>query len=137
MFIATETPMTIEPEDAEYISRALCNPGSEFQREMIAAKTDTPMVAFYDPEPIGWVATHLWRSLQTLEGFVDPGWRRRGLARIGAMTLVANGYLDRSKAIAVFSPECVTLAKSLGFGDVRQFRRNRYGDWEPAPVLQE
>ena len=134
MFIATETPMTIEIEDAEYIARALCNLGSEMQREIIESKTDTPMVVVYDPEPIGWVATHLWRGLQTLEGYVDPEWRRKGLARIGALTLIATGYLDRTKAIAVFSPECITLAKSLGFSDVRQFRRNRYGDWEPAPL---
>lgn len=134
MFIATETPMTFEPEDAEYCARALCRPGSEMQKEFIDATTDTPMVAFYDPEPIGWVATHLWRGLQTLEGYVDPEWRRKGLARIGALTLIANGYLDRTKAIAVFSPECVALASSLGFADVRQFRRNRYGDWEPAPL---
>ena len=134
MFIATETPMTIELEDAEYIARALCNPGSEMQRELINSTTDTPMVVVYDPEPIGWVATHLWRGLQTLEGYVDPEWRRKGLARIAALTLLATGYLDRTKAIAVFSSECVTLAKSLGFQDVRQFRRNRYGDWEPAPL---
>lgn len=134
MFIATETPMTIEIEDAEYIARALCNLGSEMQREIIESKTDTPMVVVYDPEPIAWVATHLWRGLQTLEGYVDPDWRRKGLARIGALTLIATGYLDRTKAIAVFSVECVALAKSLGFSDVRQFRRNRYGDWEPAPL---
>lgn len=134
MFISSETPMTIEPEDAEHMARALCRPGSEMQRELIDAKTDTPMVAFYDPEPIGWVATHLWRGLQTLEGYVDPEWRRKGLARIGSLTLLATGYLDRTKAIAVFSDECVVLARSLGFKDVRQFRRNRYGDWEPAPL---
>jgi GNAT superfamily N-acetyltransferase len=134
VFIASETPMTIEPEDAEYIARALCNPGSEMQRELIDAKTDTPMVVAYDPEPIGWVATHLWRGLQTLEGYVDPDWRRKGLARIGALTLITTGYLDRRQAIAVFSDECVTLARSIGFKDVRQFRRNRYGDWEPSPL---
>lgn len=134
MFIATETPMTIEIEDAEYISRALCNPGSEMQRELIDSKTDTPMIVVYDPEPIGWVATHLWRGLQTLECYVDPEWRRHGLARIGALALMANGYLDRTKAVAVFSAECVALTRSLGFKDVRQFRRNRYGDWEPAPI---
>ena len=134
MFIATETPMTIEIEDAEYIARALCRPGSEMQRELIDSKTDTPMVVVYDPEPIGWVASHLWRGLQTLEGYVDPEWRRKGLARIGSLTLIANGYLDRTQAIAVFSPECVALASSLGFADVRQFRRNRYGDWEAAQL---
>jgi GNAT superfamily N-acetyltransferase len=134
MFIASETPLTIEPEDAEYLARALCNPGSEMQREFIDAKTDTPMVVAYDPEPIAWVATHLWRGLQTLEGYVDPDWRRKGLARIGALTLISTGYLDRTMAIAVFSDECVALTRSLGFKDVRQFRRNRYGDWEPSPL---
>lgn len=134
MFIATESPLTLEPEDAEYIAKHLCRVGSEMQREFTACDTDTPLVVVYAPEPIAWVATHTWRSLQTLEGFVDPTQRRLGFARIGALTLLATGYLDRTKAIAVFSPECVSLAKSLGFSDVRQFRRNRYGDWEPAPL---
>lgn len=133
MFIATESPLTLEPEDAAYMSQHLCRVGSEMQREFVGCDTETPMVVFYDSEPIGWVGTHVWRSLQTIEAFVHPGHRRRGFARIGVLTLIATGYLDRTKAVAVFSPECVTLARSLGFADVRQFRRNRYGDWEPAP----
>lgn len=133
MFIATETPLTIEPEDADAIARSLCRPGSEMQREFLAAKADTPLVVFYDPEPIAWVASHVWRSIQTIEAFVDPSRRRMGFARIGALVLLATGYLNKHEAVAVFSPECVSLAKSLGFKDVRHFRRNRYGDWEPSP----
>ena len=133
MFIATETPLTIEPEDADAIARSLCRPGSEMQREFLSAKTDTPLVVVYDPEPIAWVATHVWRSLQTIEAFVEPSRRRLGLSRIGALVLLSTGYLNNLEAVAVFSPECVLLAKSLGFKDVRLFRRNRYGDWEPAP----
>jgi hypothetical protein len=133
MFIATESPLTIEPEDASYMARNLCRPGSEMQRELLAADADTPMVVAYAPDPIGWVATHQWRSLQTIEAFVAPEFRRRGFARIGALTLLATSYLDKSQAVAVFSPECVALARSLGFRDVRHFRRDRYGDWVPAP----
>lgn len=133
MFIATESPLTLEPEDAEYMAKHLCRVGSEMQQEFVRCESETPMVVIYGPEPLGWVATHIWRSLQTIEGFVDPLHRRRGFARIGALVLMANGYLDATKAVAVFSPECVVLARSLGFTDIRQFRRNRYGDWEPAP----
>ncbi len=134
MFIAAESPLTLEPEDAEYMAANLCRIGSEMQQEFVRLDAETPMVVFYDGDPIGWVATHTWRGLQTLEGFVAPEWRRKGFCRIGALTLLATKYLDRRLAIAVFSPECVTLARSLGFADVREFRRNRYGDWEPAPA---
>jgi len=43
--------------------------------------------------------------------------------------LLAAGCIDKTQQLAVFSPECVPLAQSLGFVDVRQFRRVA-DEWE-------
>lgn len=133
MFIATESPATIDPEDAAYITRFLCRPGSEFTQELEAATAITPMVVVYEEQAVAWVATHQWRGMQTLEGFTHEEWRRRGLCRIASLVLIAGGYLRRDQPIAVFAPECVELTRDLGFAETRLFRRDLYGDWSEAP----
>ena len=61
--------------------------------------------------------------MQTLEGFTDPYYRRRGLARAAASLLVAEGSIDPIDTVAVFSPQCVSIATALGCRDVRLFER--------------
>jgi hypothetical protein len=133
MFIATESPATLEPEDAVYMTQHLCRQASEFSRELVDATSITPMVVVYEEQPVAWVATHQWRGFQTLEGFTHEEWRRRGLCRIASLVLIAGGYLRRDQPIAVFSPECAELTRDLGFAETRLFRRDRYGDWSEAP----
>jgi hypothetical protein len=53
------------------------------------------------------------------------------LQRFAACGLIAAGLLDTSKPVAVFSPDCVGLTRSLGFVDVKLFRRSDSGDWVP------
>jgi hypothetical protein len=77
---------------------------------------------------MAWTATHFWRGMQTLEGFTDPYYRRRGLARAAASLLIADGSLDPRETVAVFSPQCVSIATALGCRDVRLFER-RGSDW--------
>ena len=133
MFIATESPATLEPEDAVYMTQHLCRQASEFSRELVDATSITPMVVVYEEQPVAWVCSHQWRGLQTLEGFTHEEWRRRGLCRIASLVLIAGGYLRRDQPIAVFSPECAELTRDLGFAETRLFRRDRYGDWSEAP----
>lgn len=132
MLIATDTPASLEPEDAAYIAAKLCRQGSEMQAEILAAAADTPMVVIYDEQPIAWVASHQWRGLQTFEAYTLEEYRRRGIARLGLLTLIADQYVDRDQPIAVFRPECVGIARSCGLVDVREFRRDRYGEWVTA-----
>jgi hypothetical protein len=132
MLIATDTPMGLEPEDAAYIAAHLCRDRSEFQQELEAAKSLTPMAVVYEEQPVAWACSHQWRGFQTLEAFTHEEWRRRGLCRIASLVLIAGGYLRRDKPLAVFSPECMPLARDLGF-ETRLFRRDRYGDWSEAP----
>jgi hypothetical protein len=102
------------------------------QREFRVGRSRTPLCVTYgeDADPVGWVATHVWRGVQTVEGFVHPLLRRRGLARISVLSLLSCGHLELRKPVAVFSPACVELAYQCGFDDVRLFQRDRVGDWQ-------
>ena len=111
--------------DAECIITRLTKPNSEFQVE-VKEKTSTTPVAIVrtDQERVAaWTATHYWRGMQTLEGFTDPPHRRRGLARAAASLLIADGHINPQETLAVFSPQCVSIATALGCRDVRLFER--------------
>ena len=130
MICCIETPSAIDQEDRQLL-QALCSPGSDMQREFTLCVSETPIAVIYDDQPIAWAATHQWSGFQTLEMFVHADHRREGLGRAAAAMLLAAGHIDTLQWLAVFSDECVPLARSLGFVDVRQFRR--VGDaWEPA-----
>ena len=130
MICCIETPSAIDQEDRQLL-QALCSFGSDMQREFTLCVSETPIAVIYDDQPIAWAATHQWSGFQTLEMFVHADHRREGLGRAAAAMLLAAGHIDTLQQLAVFSPECVPLAQSLGFVDVRQFRR--VGDaWEPA-----
>lgn len=134
MFLACESPLTLEPEDAAYMAAFLCRPGSEMARELANGSTDTPMAVVYESDPVAWVATHQFRGLQTLEGYTHVDYRRRGWCRIAAQMLLASGYLTRDEPIAVFSPDCVPLVQSLGFAGHVLFLRDERGSWRPRSV---
>ena len=122
------TVRDLEPADATWIAAHLCRHGSEMQTEFYERQTDTPVVVFSNEHPIAWVATHEWHGHQTLEGFTDPEWRRRGLARAGALMLMAVSYLERREPVAVFSRDCVGLTRSLGFAETLLYQRDGT-DW--------
>jgi hypothetical protein len=122
------TVSDLEPFVAAYCAANLCRPSSEMQDEIYVRQADTPIVVVQVGLPIAWVASHEWRGQQTLEAFVAVEWRRRGLVKLGAHMLIATSYLDRSQPLAVFSADCVPLAKSLGFAEVRHYTRHGK-DW--------
>ena len=128
MICCIETPSAIDQEDRQLL-QALCSPGSDMQREFTLCVSETPIAVIYDDQPIAWAATHQWSGFQTLEMFVHPDHRREGLGRAAAAMLLAAGHIDTLQQLAVFSAECVLLARSLGFVDVRQFRRVA-DEWE-------
>ena len=128
MICCTETPAMIDRDDREAL-RLLCSPGSDMQREFSLCVSETPLAVIYDDEPIAWACTHQWSGYQTLEMFVHPDHRREGLGRAAAAMLLAAKCIDTQQELAVFSPECVPLARSLGFVTVICFQR--VGDeWE-------
>ena len=122
----------LDDDLARHCAQFLCKPGSEMAREFKLCRARTPLCLTYgeDADPCAWIATHVWRGIQTLEGFVAPQLRRRGLARIGVLSLKARDHLDITKPVAVFAPACVELAYQCGFDDVRLFQRTTIGDWK-------
>ena len=126
----TTTVVRLSDLDAQCIVSHLTRPGSEFQAEVLARKSDTPVaiVRTHEERIAAWAATHYWRGMQTLEGFTSLGARRRGMARVAAAMLVAEGHIDPYRTLAVFSPLCVSLASSVGCRDVRLYQRHG-DDW--------
>lgn len=122
----------LDSDLAEHCARYLCRSGSEMQREFRRHRSRTPVAVTYhgdDALPVAWVASHVWYGMQTVECYTDGSYRRHGLARIGTLMLKATGRLDIRQPVAVFAPECVELAYSVGWDDVRFFERNAFGEW--------
>jgi hypothetical protein len=115
--------------DLDICAASLCWAGSEMQSEFCRQNTGTQLaIVTHGTTPVAWAASHVWRDLQTLEGFTHPKFRRRGLQRFAAAGLLAACSIDASRPIAVFSRPCVNLARSLGFDAVRLFRCEE-DDW--------
>lgn len=120
--------------DASLIVTSLTKDGSEFQMEVLNRKVTrsvTPIAIIRDggERILAWSATHEWRGMQTLEGFTREPFRRRGLARLAAAMLVADERIDTSRTVAVFSPACIEIARSVGCRDVRLYERHG-DDWK-------
>jgi hypothetical protein len=70
----------------------------------------------------GWVGSRPWPekfkgepvTAQTIECFVDPAYRRRGIAKLGLLALISAGAVDKNKLVSVYAPEVVSLAHQCG-----------------------
>jgi GNAT superfamily N-acetyltransferase len=70
----------------------------------------------------GWVGTRPWTEkfkgrpvvAQTVECFVDPEYRRRGIAKMGLLALLAANKIDKTKIVSVYAPNVVKLAQQCG-----------------------
>lgn len=79
-------------------------------------------IIWFDGVLVGWVGTRPWPekfkgdpvTAQTIECFVDPEYRRRGIARLGVQALIAAKKLDRSEPVAVYAAEVINAAQSCG-----------------------
>ena len=129
MDAVTLTVGRLSTRDAAIIASSMTKAGSEFQQEVLAGKSKTPIAIIRDMHSpiIAWTATHEWDGMQTIEGFTSETYRRRGLARLGAAMLVAEGSIDTNKTTAVFAPYCVEIARSVGCRDVRLYERHGDG----------
>jgi len=116
--------------DLDICAASLCWAGSEMQSEFCRQESLTQIaIVTHGTVPVAWAASHVWRDLQTLEGFTHPKFRRQGLHRFAATGLLAARVIDPSRPVAVFSGPSVALARSLGFYAVRLFRREG-DDWK-------
>jgi hypothetical protein len=127
----TTTVGSLSDYDARVIAESLTKTGSEFQKEVTSRNgSHTPIAVVRDGSwrIVSWAATHTWRNQQTLEGFTIEPYRRRGIARVCASLLVADGSLNPRKPLAVFASQCVEIARSVGFREIRLYEF-RDGDW--------
>jgi hypothetical protein len=106
-------------------------PGSDYQWKLhryLRGKQPSPddgsiAVVEVGRELVGWARTEVWvpnRAWDTLEAFVPPEWRRRGVAALAASLLVASGALPaldsngKQTTVAVFRPSMLLLARRVG-----------------------
>lgn len=70
----------------------------------------------------GWVGSRPWPekfkgrpvTAQTVECFVDPEYRRRGIAKLGLQALITAGAVKRDQIVSVYSPEVIKIAEQCG-----------------------
>ena len=81
---------------------------------------------------VGWVGSRPWLEefkgetiiTQTVECFVDPKFRRKGVVKLGLQSLITTGKIDKTKVISVYAPEVVDLAKQCGCNAVTYWETN-------------
>jgi GNAT superfamily N-acetyltransferase len=103
--------------ERNFIADHLTRPGSDFQRAILAGGgglTGTIAICLDQGEIIGWARTEIWDGLPTLEAFVSPAYRRRGVATLCAAGLRTEGVFRDYEFVAVFRMPMATLAKRLG-----------------------
>lgn len=122
---------------AKAISASLTNAGSEFQVEVMnreGSRTPIAVISEGSRKIAAWAASHQWQGMQTIEAFTHPDFRRRGCCRAAAAMLVAGQTLDPSLPVAIFSPNCMGIAQSLGFNDIRLYELFE-DEWRLSLVL--
>ena len=83
-------------------------------------------LVWVDETLAGWVGSRPWPekfkgrpvTAQTVECFVDPEYRRRGIAKLGLQALITAGAIKREQIVSVYSPDVVKLAQQCGCATV-------------------
>lgn len=137
--ILTAEALSRDLESMTSLFRRLTKPGSDFNRKLHRWMTLTPAVpedgsiavVREDDEIIGWARTEVWQPdahWATLEAFVDPAHRGRGVAAFAAAGLVACCGLEDGQPVAVFAPAMLMLARRVDLHPVL-FLRDHDGKW--------
>lgn len=111
----------LRPSEKAWIASRLTRPGSDFQKALEAGEPQGWIsIALDKGVIIGWARTERWEDFDTLEAFVDPDVRGRGVATWCAMGLVATGVFTTSKDryVAVFRRPMIKLAIKVGMKPV-------------------
>lgn len=124
----------LDPRDLNAIRLRLTHADSEFQAEVTQSlngegSSCTPIAVWQcDGALVGWACSHVWRSMQTLEQFVDERHRNAGKGTALSSMLIASGVISTKKTLAVFSPTTAAIARRLGCEEVVLFLHNG-SDW--------
>lgn len=108
----------LDATDRGFIAAGLTKPGSDFQKKLGAGLLDGRIAVVRDHgEIVGWARTEKWiadaaREWDTLESFVAPAYRGRGLSSFAASGLRAT--FDAASYVAVFHPHMLLVARRAG-----------------------
>jgi GNAT superfamily N-acetyltransferase len=136
--LTTYTTDTLPPAIAEVCFDCLCNSGSEMQGVFQAIAHGPPFDGWVQPAglvisvaciiredevvPIAWASVSHWNEAPSIQVYVHPIYRRRGLASALVSMLTVEGSIPLETA-NVFSPYSITLAKRAGFRSVNEWKR--------------
>lgn len=137
--VITAEVLSRDLESMTSLFRRLTKPGSDFNRKLHRWMTMTPAlpedgsiaVVREDEEIVGWARTESWQpdcSWDTLEAFVAPTHRRRGVAAFAAAGLVAARAVGDGHPVAVFAPPMLLLSRRVGLHPVL-FLKDDAGKW--------
>jgi len=122
----------LRASERRFIADHLTRPESDFQRSLLAGiVTGTIAICLDQGEIIGWARSEVWQGIPTLEAFVAPAYRRRGVATLCAAGLRTEGVFRDYDYIGVFRPTMVSLASRLGL-IYTSFKRAPDGSWVKA-----
>jgi GNAT superfamily N-acetyltransferase len=122
----------LRASERHFIADHLTRPESEFQRALLdGGLTGTIAICLDQGEIIGWARSEVWQGIPTLEAFVSPAYRRRGVATLCAAGLRTEGVFRDYEYIGVFRPTMVSLASRLGL-IYSAFDRLPDGTWVKA-----
>ena len=126
----------LDASDAFFIRDHLTKPGSDFRGKLIAwldsssssgpTDADGHIALVRDQgEIVGWARTEQWSAgsddsdgcitYDTLEAFVAPPYRRRGIAAFAASGICSAVLHDNGGTVAVFHPHMLLVARRAGF----------------------
>lgn len=122
------------------IAASLCWPESDFSKKLASGRLsdDDGVIAVVvtdDGQPVGWARSEPWKDdagwgWHTLEAFVHPAYRRRGIAVFATAGLVVNVFAEEGYGCAVFSPPMLLVASKAGLHP-SLFEKDRDGQWKP------
>jgi GNAT superfamily N-acetyltransferase len=122
----------LRASERRFIADHLTRPESEFQRALLGGTvTGTIAICLDQGEIVGWARSEVWQGIPTLEAFVSPAYRRRGVATLCAAGLRTEGVFRDYEYIGVFRPTMVSLASRLGL-IYASFDRMPDGTWVKA-----
>jgi GNAT superfamily N-acetyltransferase len=126
----------LRSSERNFICDHLTRTGSEFQKKLLDGDilTGTIAICLDQGEIVGWARTEIWDGLPTLEAFVSPAYRRRGVATLCAAGLRTQGVFRDYEFVAVFRPTMISLARRLGLL-YASFDRAPDGSWVEARAL--
>jgi len=113
------TPVYLcEPDTLSAIAASFTKPGSDFNKKLTSGQP----LGVYDgliavvrsrTEILGWARSETWQRWDTLESFVSPSHRGRGIAAFAASGL--RSTYNHTAEVAVFHPHMLLVAKRAGF----------------------